>query len=123
MKKTQRTMGRKLLEMSSEPATAREPVDLAAIRRKIGEVVGAGAVEMVRRVISEVDIEHYTAMKYLFEVAGLYPAVEQEHTAEDDSLANTLLCRLGLADGPPKETEASKDQGVEAMAAVADAVE
>lgn len=105
------------------PETKAEPADLAAVRKDISEVVGSEAVRMVRRIIAEVDISHYTAMKYLFELAGLYPATTQEETGGDNSLAKTLLRRLCLEEGPVPESAVTKDWGTEATASPADAVE
>jgi hypothetical protein len=85
--------------------------ELAAVRKEISEVVGSEAVRMVRRIIAEIDIRHCTAMKYLFELAGLYPATTREETRSDDSLAKTLLRRLGLEDGPVPEQRLPKIRG------------
>lgn len=105
------------------PEPKAELADLAAVRKEISRVVGSEAVGMVRRIIAEINISHYTAMKYLFELAGLYPATTQEETEGDDSLARTLLSRLGLEDGPMLESGVTKDREMEAIASAADAVE
>jgi len=85
--------------------------------------VGSEAVRMVRRIMAEIDISHYTTIKYLFELAGLYPTTTQEETGGDDSPAKTLLRRLGLEEGPVPESAVTKDWGTEATASPADAVE
>jgi len=115
---------------TSKPAStanrgARKPVDLEALRQQISNLVGNHAVDLVEVTIGEVDKGHYLAMKYLFELIGLYPATEQEVLPGEDSLAKTLLRRLGvpeaeLAVGPA----ITKDcvAGAEAMAAGGDAV-
>ncbi|HVO79967.1 MAG TPA: hypothetical protein VMT28_04515 [Terriglobales bacterium] len=78
---------------------------------------------MVQRIIDEADIRHYAAMKYLFEMAGLYPAVTQEENADADSLAKTLLDRLGLDGDPLVGSEVTKDREMAAVASPRDAVE
>ena len=105
------------------PEPKAELADLAAVRKEISRVVGSEAVRMVRRIIAEVDIGHYSAMKYLFELAGLYPATAQEETAGDDSLAKTLLRRLGLEEGTMLESGVTKDREMDATGGAADAVE
>jgi len=77
---------------------------------------------MVEITISEVDKGHYAAMKYLFEMIGLYPAAAQEEGQGEDSLARTLLRRLGLPEEPMLEAEATKDCQLEAVGNVEDAV-
>jgi hypothetical protein len=124
MKKARSRTERKALGTPSEPGIAREPVNLAAVRRAISELVGSEAVGIVRKVMGEIDVDHYTTMKYLFELAGLYPVEVQEEIADDDdSLTKTLLSRLGLEEGLLKEPEITKDRKVDALAAVGDAVE
>ena len=77
---------------------------------------------MVEITISEVDKGHYAAMKYLFEMIGLYPAAAPEETEGEDSLAKTLLRRLGLPEEPMLEAETTKDCRLEPVGDVEDAV-
>jgi len=52
---------------------------------------------MVRQALDSVTEEgQYQAIKYLFEMIGLYPAAAQEESRLQDSLARTLLERLDL---------------------------
>jgi hypothetical protein len=82
---------------------------LAAIRQQIANLVGSQAVAMVRTTMEEAEKGHYAAMKYLFEMIGLYPAAPQEEMPGEDSLAGTLMRRLGLPEEPMLETEVTKD--------------
>jgi hypothetical protein len=102
---------------------ARKPVDLEAVRQKISNRVGSEALGMVETTIAEADKGHFPAMKYLFELIGLYPATEQEvgHAGED-SLARTLLKRLGLPEDPATERAAATNVPAEAVVASEDAV-
>lgn len=100
---------------------ARKPADLEAIRQQICDLVGSQAVDLVETTIGEVDKGHYGAMKYLFEIIGLYPATLQEIPLGEDSLAKTLLRRLGLPEEALAAPRVTKDPS-EAMAAE-DAVE
>ena len=72
--------------------------ELSELRRKIGELVAQNAVPMVQQAIDAVREEgQYQAIKYLFEMIGLYPVVAQEDSESQDSLAQVLLEQLGLA--------------------------
>lgn len=72
--------------------------DLSDLRRKISALVAQNAIPMVQQAIDAVREEgQYQAIKYLFEMIGLYPAAEQEDSESQDSLAQVLLEQLGLA--------------------------
>ena len=85
-------------------AESLQPVDLKVVLEQITNLVGNRAVEMVKRTIEEVDKGHYLAMKYLFEMVGLCPAINSDAGAEEeaDSLAKILLERLNILE---KSTE------------------
>ena len=91
-------------------AKSRKPVDLQAVRQQINDMVGGEAVGMVETTIAEVDKGHYGAMKYLFEMIGLYPATEGEkQEAGEDVLSKTLLRRLGLPEDVAPKPAVTKD--------------
>src|SRR5438105_814304 len=72
--------------------------DLSALRRQVTELVARNAVSMVQQAIDAVREEgQYQAIKYLFEMIGLYPAASQDQSPVQDSLAKTLLDHLGLS--------------------------
>ena len=72
--------------------------ELSELRRKISELVARNAVPMVQQAIDAVREEgQYQAIKYLFEMIGLYPAIAQDDSEAHDSLAQVLLEQLGLA--------------------------
>jgi hypothetical protein len=75
---------------------SRKPADLSAIREQISNLVGNEAVGMVETTIAEVEKGHYLALKYLFEMVGLYPTSGVDEGPGEDSLARTLLRRLGF---------------------------
>jgi len=75
--------------------------DLSALRRKITELVAQNAVAMVQNAIDAVNEQgQYQAIKYLFEMVGLYPAEGNDESEVQDSLANTLLEHLGFPSTP-----------------------
>jgi hypothetical protein len=102
---------------------ARKAADLEAIRKQINELVGSEAVNLVESTIAEADKGHYVAMKYLFEMIGLYPATGPEVPAGEDSLAKTLLRRMGLPEESLSERTGTKDCPADTAAAAGDAVE
>ena len=77
---------------------SKKPVDLADVRKQIETMVGAAAIDMVETTIAEVDKGHYAAMKFLFEMVGLYPAGAQEAAPSEDGLAEALAKRWALPD-------------------------
>lgn len=88
--------------------TPKKPVDLKSLRQLIDNMVGEEAVEMVASTIAEVKKGHHAALKYLFEMIGLYPASATLATAEDDTVTKALFKRLDLPlepllDGAAKE--------------------
>ncbi len=78
---------------------------------------------MVESAIEEAHKGHYGAMKYLFEIVGLYPAEENEEGQTDNSLARTLLRRLGLSETPRLENPVTKDSEPNLTGKEEDAVE
>jgi hypothetical protein len=88
-----------MLNRQADPAE-----ELSDLRRKISELVARNAVPMVQQAIDAVREEgQYQAIKYLFEMIGLYPANAQDDAESQDSLAQVLLEQLGLAPPPPGE--------------------
>lgn len=75
---------------------AAEPMDKEALRGEISKQVRAAAPGMVSITIKQVNDGHYQAMKYLFEMIGLFPAPAMQDMPQEDSLAGMLLDRLGM---------------------------
>jgi hypothetical protein len=69
-------------------------------------------------------------MKYMFEMIGLFPATAPEEDVQDDSLAKTLLRRMGLPEETNEvanqetnvSTEVTTDRRIEPVAQDSDAV-
>ena len=107
MKKARlKTAEKKKARKVSPGKGSRKPVDLAGVRRQITDLVGNQALDLVSTTITEAEKGHYAAMKYLFEMVGLYPATAQEAPEADDALTKTLLRRMGV------ENEATTEGGV-----------
>jgi hypothetical protein len=122
MKKAKARAERTRPRRVSRGRAARKPADLNAIRQQITNLVGGQALSMVNDTIEEVGKGHYLAMKYLFEMIGLFPANGHEESPVEDSLAKTLMRRLGLPEEPKLETEVTKDQVAETFPPTDDAV-
>lgn len=71
--------------------------DLRRLRSQIMELVARNAVSMVQNAIDAINEGgQYQALKYLFEIVGLYPPAVGEDQPDGDSLAATLLRSLGI---------------------------
>jgi len=101
-------------EMSTvaEKPVALEAVDLEALRGHISNLVCVAAAGMVRTTIERVNEGQYQAMKYLFEMIGLFPATATPDAPQDDSLAGMLLSRLGIPEESCSAGSAAKNQQV-----------
>jgi len=89
-----------------KPTPAAAPAELSALRRQITGLVAQNAVAMVQHAIDAVNEEgQYQAIKYLFEMVGLYPAAPDDESSAEDSLVKTLLNGLGLAEADPPAAE------------------
>lgn len=95
-------MGRsKTLEKDQPPmprptVASESRVDLVVVRERVTSLVGKSAEEMVKSAIRGACDGNYQVMKYLFEIAGLYPATTPGGNPEEDSLAAILLRHLGI---------------------------
>jgi len=82
----------------------------AEVRKDIAQMVDSEAATMARAVIDEGKKGQLATVKYLFEVAEIYPpSTDGSHaTTDEESLAQTLLRRLDLPDEPiaPDEEDA-----------------
>jgi hypothetical protein len=105
---------------------SRRPADLAAIRQKITNLVANKAYDMVKDTVEDIEKKgNLTAMKFLFEVIGLYPAVagEEEPVGGEGSLTKTLFEKLGLPEEKEEGAERTEQYGTEIVRIPADAVE
>jgi hypothetical protein len=74
-----------------------KPVDLDALRHQITNLVAHNSVELVEAAIEDAQKGHYLAMKYLFEIIGLYPpTVSEKETQENETLSGKLLDGLRI---------------------------
>ena len=95
----------------SEKAMTAEQVQ--AVRNQVANVIATGAVMMTQRIVQSLkeggSALNATTVKFLFELAGLYPA-EPAEIEEQESLAKVLMQRLGFSeDTMPKVDEDGED--------------
>jgi DNA replication protein DnaD len=85
-------------------STGGKSVDIAGVRQAMTRLVALEADEMVQAVIDEAKKGHSVALKYLFEMIGLYPAtLESEQSEKREMSLAELFCReLGLPMHPPE---------------------
>jgi hypothetical protein len=96
-----------------------EKLTIDALRPQITKLVAGAALDMVEKTIEQVKAGQYQALKYLFEMVGMFPAATTEETARDDSLGAVLMSRLGISG----ELDAVIGTGTKPTVPTADAVE
>ena len=81
---------------------AKSNEEIQKVRNKVRNVIVDSSVEMATRVVQSVsESGQAAALKYLWEVSGLFRADGEAESGEPDSLAKILLERLGLKEEPP----------------------
>ena len=100
-------------EKGTVSGEAPAPAAIEKVRNQVTNVIMGSSVEMARRSVQSVkEGGNITALKYLWEVAGLFPVVAaQADHEEPDRLAKILLERLGAPEeiGPESETNLKGD--------------
>jgi len=87
-------------------AVAKKPEEIQRVRNKITNVIMDESPEMAKRLVRSVkEGGNLSTLKYLWEVAGLFPAPPGSDGEEEDSLAKTLLERMGLSTDIPRHGE------------------
>ena len=89
---------------NGESKSNKKQIDIAKVRESINHMVGASAKKIASKVIENAKITgpgQLASAKYLFEAVGLYPPTEETAgEPKPDSLAMTLLRRMGLPTEP-----------------------
>jgi hypothetical protein len=95
------------------PKRAKKETNSADVRKSVSTMVKSKALAMAEAVIGENEKGEVpkdlllATVKYLFEVAAIYPpqADQDAATADEDCLARTLLNRLNIPDVPIRRDE------------------
>jgi len=92
------------------PVKSTKETNPAEVRKEVSKMVAEEATVMAQAVIDEAKKGQMTTMKYLFEMANIYPAVEdgEQATQEEDCLAKMLLDKMS----PPRKaaTDGAEDE-------------
>jgi len=120
---------------NSAQSQEQRAIALPELREELKNQVGNDAPKIVTSLIDAAAKGSCGHAKYLFEMIGLYPAAAfEQEDLEEDSLAKTLLRRLGLPEDPILETvksegasqdasESAEDNKGESVSSSTDAVE
>jgi hypothetical protein len=80
--------------------------ELAKVRDEIRKTIAQGAVAIVQHAIARaIKDGQFQLIKFLFEIAGLYPLVNKGSEAKELSLARLLCRQLGLPESPELENK------------------
>ena len=81
------------------------------MRKECSKLVKAEATKITTAVIGEGKKGQLRPMKYLFEMANIFPTADDgsQTSAREDSLAETLLNRLGIPTSPVVADEYEKE--------------
>jgi hypothetical protein len=102
-KKTENSDPAKKKSSGKRKSTRRKKdLDPESVRDGISKLVKSHAEKMASAVIEEGEKGQLATVKYLFEVAQIFPPATDgsQATSEEDSLAKTLLDRLNIPDKP-----------------------
>lgn len=91
----------------------KEP-DPKEVRTECAKLIKDEASDMTAAVIAAGKTGQVAPVKFLFEMAHIFPAADDgsETSAEEESLAKTLLNRLGIPTDPVMADEDEKDDAV-----------
>jgi hypothetical protein len=94
----------------------KQELNPAGVRKDISQMVESEATTMAQAVIDEGKKGQLATVKYLFEMASIFPpSTDGSHaTADEDCLAKTLLRRLDLPEEPVGRDEEDDVKAVSA---------
>ena len=104
MKKKAKSKAAKTVKAKGASASprAKKESNPAEVRKDISKIVQSGARRIAKAVMEQATTGQLAPAKYLFEVAGIYPALTDGSfaTEDEDCFARTLMNRLDLPDKP-----------------------
>jgi hypothetical protein len=94
-------------------AVAKKPEEMQGARNRVVNLIVDSSVEMTQRVVRSVsDGGNVSALRFLWEVAGMFPTTAGADDGEQEATAKSLLERLGLHEELRKD-EAEPEGDVE----------
>jgi hypothetical protein len=114
-KKAKKTAVKKSAKKKGKTKAKEQEAHPAEVRKEVTQMVTDEAAEMAKAVIGDARKGQLASVKYLFEMAGVFPATDEskEGTPEEDSLAKTLLTRLNIPLEPIKHDEDEDEETLE----------
>jgi hypothetical protein len=114
-KATTKSTAQKRAKKSAKKKLKKE-TNPAEVRKQVSRIVEAEATLMTRAVVDEAKKGQLAPVRYLFEMANIFPAQANPDTAteEEDCLAKILLSRMEAPAKPEKEDEDELNSGEEA---------
>jgi len=104
MVKGKKGSGKKKKGGSKPDSKARAPEEIQRVRNRVRNLIVDSSEEMANRVVQSVNEGgQVAALKYLWEVSGLFPDGAEAESPEEESLAKMLMERLGLPMEIPEE--------------------
>lgn len=110
-KKTAADKGKKKRKKKTGAMRLKKDTNPAQVRKQVSRIVEAAAVKMTKAVVGEAEKGQLAPVRYLFEMAEIFPAQANggQATEEEDCLAKILLARIDAPVKPEKEDEDEPD--------------
>jgi len=112
--KKSKTTAKKAAKKKTAPKgkSAKRELNPLAVRKNILKMVEAHADKMAQAVIGECEKGQLAPVKFLFEMANIFPPSTDgsQTSADEESLAGTLLDRLGIPRHPVVADEHEKGE-------------
>jgi hypothetical protein len=109
-KGTKKATGQKSAKKGQKTRLKKE-LNPAEVRKQVSQIVQSEAVLMTHAVVEEGKKGQVAPVRYLFEMANIFPAQAnaEQATEEEDCLAKVLLSRMQAPAKPEKEEEDEVD--------------
>lgn len=112
-KKSKKAPGQNIKKAAKKKKTRKSKQkerDSKEVRHECSKLVKEDATEVTAAVLGEAKKGQLGPMKYLFEMANIFPQADDgsQTSAEEESLAETLLTRLGIPTHPVVADEYEK---------------
>jgi hypothetical protein len=122
IKKKAKSKKRNTTAKKRSPAKSRKEKNPADVRKEISQMVHADAAKITDAVIGEGMKGKLATVKYLFEMANIFPLPKdgEQATEEEDSLAKLLLARLTPPAKATEEADEKPEDEAEEVAAVSE---
>jgi hypothetical protein len=99
MAKAKKSMSgsRKPMEAHEVTAVPQSPEELQDARNRVMNVIVNASVDMTKRVVRSVSEKgNVSALRFLWEIAGMFPSSASGDVEEQESVAKSLIEKLGL---------------------------